>query len=170
MLGTTLGNYRIERELGRGGMGAVFVGTHTLLGRAAAIKVLLAKYSQDQDIVQRFFNEAREATAIEHPGIVEIYDYGKDANGCAFIVMELCQGESLGARIRRRHRFSIAAALTLTRQIAGTLAAATRPASSIAISSPTTCSWSPTPRLPAASASSCWISASRSSPLRPPGR
>ncbi len=124
MLGTTLGNYRLERELGRGGMGAVFVGTHTLLGREAAVKVLLAKYSQDQDIVGRFFNEARAATAIEHPGIVEIYDYGKDASGCAFIVMELCQGESLGARIRRKHRFTVAAALTIVRQIAGTLSAA----------------------------------------------
>jgi serine/threonine-protein kinase len=76
MLGVTLGNYRIEGELGAGGMGAVYVGTHALLGRRAAIKVLLAKYSQDQDIVQRFFNEARAATAIKHPGIVEIYDFG----------------------------------------------------------------------------------------------
>jgi len=124
VLGTTLGNYRIERVLGRGGMGAVYVGTHTLLGREAAIKVLQPKYSADPDIVQRFFNEARAATAIEHPGIVEIYDYGKDDSGCAYIVMELCQGESLGARIRRGHRFTILEALTVARQIAGTLAAA----------------------------------------------
>ena len=65
MLGTTLGAYRIEKELGRGGMGAVYTAVHTLLGWRAAVKVL-AELSKNQDLVQRFFNEARAATAIKH--------------------------------------------------------------------------------------------------------
>jgi serine/threonine protein kinase len=123
MLGTTLGNYRIERQLGAGGMGVVYEGTHVLLGRTAAVKVLLAKYSQDDSIVQRFFNEARAATAIKHPGIVEIYDFGHAPEG-AYIVMELCDGESLATRIRRRRTMPVVAAVTIVRHIAGTLAVA----------------------------------------------
>ncbi|MCE9573470.1 MAG: protein kinase, partial [Deltaproteobacteria bacterium] len=124
MLGATLGSYSIQRELGRGGMGAVYVGVHALLGRAAAIKVLLPQFSQNQEIVQRFFNEARAATAIRHPGIVEIYDFGFAADGAAFIVMELCDGESLAARLKRHGVLPVAQALATTRQIAGALAAA----------------------------------------------
>jgi serine/threonine protein kinase len=87
VIGSTLGSYTLHRELGRGGMGAVFVGGHTLLGRQAAIKVLLPELSREHAIVQRFFNEARAATAIKHPGIVEIYDFGYAADGSAYIVM-----------------------------------------------------------------------------------
>ena len=124
MIGDVLGNYRIEREIGRGGMGVVYAAQHTLLGRTAAVKVLLPKYSREEDIVQRFFNEARAAAAIKHPGIVEIYDFGHASDGSAYIVMELCDGESLARRARRP--LTIAAALTIVRQIAGTLAAAHR--------------------------------------------
>ncbi len=124
MLGNVLGNYRIERELGRGGMGVVYVATHALLGRFAAIKVLLPKYSRDEHIVQRFFNEARAAAAIKHPGIVEIHDFGHAPDGSAYIVMELCDGESLAHRMRRP--LSLTKAFGIARHIAGTLAAAHR--------------------------------------------
>jgi len=124
VLGQTLGNYAIERELGRGGMGAVYLARHQLLGRTAALKVLLPRFSRDRDIVQRFFNEARAATAIHHPGIVEIFDFGFAPDGVAFIVMELCEGESLAARLRRLRVLSTDAALGITRQIAGALDAA----------------------------------------------
>ena len=126
MIGHTLGSYSIQRELGRGGMGAVFVGTHALLGRLAAIKVLLPELSRNQDIVQRFFNEARAATAIRHPGIVEIYDFGYASDGSAFIVMEYLEGESLSGRLRRFGRVAPAFAMAVVRQIAGALAAAHR--------------------------------------------
>jgi len=101
VLGQTLGSYTIERELGRGGMGAVYAAVHTLLGRRAAVKVLLAELSRDQAQVQRFFNEARAATAIKHPSIVEIYDFGWAADGSAYIVMEYMEGEALGQRLQR---------------------------------------------------------------------
>jgi hypothetical protein len=70
--GTTVGQYRITGLIGRGGMGAVYRAEHTLLQRPAAIKLLLPELSRDQDMVTRFFNEARASAAIRHPGIVEI--------------------------------------------------------------------------------------------------
>jgi len=123
VIGQSVGSYSIQRELGRGGMGAVYVGHHALLGRPAAIKVLLPDYSRNQEIVQRFFNEARAATAIRHPGIVEIYDFGFAPDGSAFIVMELCDGESLSAR-QKRGVMPVGAALGIARQVAGALGAA----------------------------------------------
>jgi len=123
MKGATIGQYRVTGLIGRGGMGAVYAGEHALLGRPAAIKVLLPELSQKQDIVMRFFNEARAATAIRHPGIIEIYDFGWTPEGAAFIVMEHLEGETL-ARRAARARFRWQAALAIARQIAGALAAA----------------------------------------------
>jgi eukaryotic-like serine/threonine-protein kinase len=119
---TTIGQYRVTGLIGRGGMGAVYAAEHTLLGKPAAIKVLLPELSQKQDIVMRFFNEARAATAIRHPGIIEIYDFGWTPNGAAFIVMERLEGETLGQR-SSRVRLRWPAVLSIARQIAGALAA-----------------------------------------------
>ncbi|HSS00878.1 MAG TPA: serine/threonine-protein kinase, partial [Kofleriaceae bacterium] len=109
--------------IGQGGMGAVYAAEHTLLGRPAAIKVLLPDLSKQQDIVMRFFNEARAATAIRHPGIVEIYDFGWTPDGAAYIVMEKLEGETLARRLQRGV-LPWQAALTIGRQIAGALGAA----------------------------------------------
>src|SRR4029078_3664159 len=122
----TLGSYTIERELGRGGMGAVYTAVHSLLGRRAAGKVLLPEMSRQQDIVQRFFNEAKAATAIKHPSIVEIYDFGWAPDGSAYIVRELMRGGSWAGGIARPGRLPVAAAVTIARQIANALAAAHR--------------------------------------------
>jgi serine/threonine-protein kinase len=119
----TIGQYRVTGLIGRGGMGAVYAAEHSLLGRPAAIKVLLPELSQKQDVVTRFFNEARAATAIRHPGIVEIYDFGWTPDGAAFIVMERLEGETVGRRSARiRQRWP--AVLATARQIAGALGAA----------------------------------------------
>jgi len=123
MNGATIGQYRVTGLIGQGGMGAVYAAEHALLGRPAAIKVLLPDLSQKQDVVMRFFNEARAATAIRHPGIIEIYDFGWTPDGAAFIVMEHLQGETLSRRSERA-RFRWQAALSVARQIAGALAAA----------------------------------------------
>jgi hypothetical protein len=123
--GTTLGQYRITGMLGQGGMGAVYSAEHTLLGRAAAVKVLQPELSQDREIVTRFFNEARAAAAIRHPSIVEIYDFGWHTDGSAYLVMEHLQGESLAARLERG-RIEVTRVMVIVRQIAGALAAAHR--------------------------------------------
>jgi eukaryotic-like serine/threonine-protein kinase len=101
LIGQVIGNYRIVSELGRGGMGMVYRAEHTQLGRPAALKMLLPALSGDPSIVQRFFNEARAASAIDHPGIVEVYDFGTHTDGSAYIVMPLLKGESLETRLKR---------------------------------------------------------------------
>jgi len=120
---TTLGPYRIVSKIGEGGMGAVYLAEHTLLGRRAAIKVLLPALSSQREVVDRFFNEARATTAVADPGIVQVFDFGFAADQSAYIVMELLEGESLDTRMQRG-TISVADALRLTRQIAGSLAAA----------------------------------------------
>ncbi len=124
MEGGSIGQYRILRKLGEGGMGTVWIGEHTLLGRRAAIKVLLPALSANQGMVQRFFNEARAVTAVADPGIVQVFDFGFDGSGSAYIVMELLEGEPMDVRLRRIGRFSTIDSLRLMRQVATSLAAA----------------------------------------------
>src|SRR6478672_9112470 len=82
-------------------MGMVYRAEHTQLGRPAALKMLLPQLASDTGIVQRFFNAARAASAIDNPGIVQVYDFGTHADGRAYIVMELLKGESLEQRLQR---------------------------------------------------------------------
>ncbi|HEX8114392.1 MAG TPA: serine/threonine-protein kinase, partial [Kofleriaceae bacterium] len=124
MLGIVIGNYQIIRKLGEGGMGAVYLGQHQLLGRRAAIKVLLPELSARPDIVNRFFNEARAVTSISDPGIVQVFDFGYHTDGSAFIVMEYLEGEPLDRRLARLGKLPAYEALLLCRQIASSLAAA----------------------------------------------
>ena len=93
--GTIVGAYRVLRKLGEGGMGVVYIGEHTLLGRKAAIKVLRTKLSTQEEVVQRFFNEAKAVTQIADPGIVQVFDFGYHTDGSAFIIMELLEGEAM---------------------------------------------------------------------------
>ena len=99
-IGQEIGNFRITGRLGVGGMGAVYCAENKLIGKRVAIKVLRPSASADARLVKRFFNEARAASSIEHPGIVEILDCGYYGEGIPYIVMEYVDGESLDARIR----------------------------------------------------------------------
>src|ERR1041384_4462024 len=96
----TIGAYRILSKLGEGGMGAVYLAEHALLGRRAAIKVLLPALSADDEVVTRFFHEARIVALVSDPGIVQIFDFGYHTDGSAFIVMELLDGEPLDGRLK----------------------------------------------------------------------
>ena len=122
--GAVIGSYQIVRKLGEGGMGAVYLGHHALLGRRAAIKVLLPALSARPDVVNRFFNEARAVTSISDPGIVQVFDFGYHTDGSAFIVMEFLDGEALDVRLHRLGRLSVVESLRLARQVATSLAAA----------------------------------------------
>jgi serine/threonine-protein kinase len=104
-------------------MGVVYRADHVQLGRPAALKMLLPQLSSDPGIVQRFFNEARAASAIDHPGIVEIYDFGTHTDGRAYIVMALLKGESLDHRLVSGPLPPLEGA-TIVAQVAGALAAA----------------------------------------------
>ncbi len=123
MIGQVIGNYRIVSELGKGGMGMVYRAEHTQLGKPAALKMLLPQLSSDQTIVQRFFNEARAASAIDHPGIVEVFDFGTAPNGAAYIVMALLKGESLEHPLQRGPLSPLDGA-SIVAQVCGALAAA----------------------------------------------
>jgi serine/threonine-protein kinase len=121
-----IGGYRVLKKIGEGGMGKVYLAEHELLGKKVAIKVLLPEHSGNPELVQRFFNEARAATRINHPGIVEIFDFGRDQDGSAYIVMEALRGESLAKRIERQHALSPAEAVRLMREVASALGQAHR--------------------------------------------
>jgi serine/threonine protein kinase len=124
MIGESIGSYRIVAKLGEGGMGAVYLGEHRRIARKVAIKVLLPELSHNQQVVDRFFNEARATSLIRHPGIVEVSDCDVLPSGNAYIVMELLEGESLGNCLRRVGRLSVARALVIARNIADALDAA----------------------------------------------
>src|SRR5436190_17719085 len=106
LIGKSIGNYQIKAKLGEGGMGAVYLGEHPLIGKRVAVKVLLEELASKEDIVSRFFNEAKAVNDIGHQNIVDIVDFGKmksDTGGNDFVyfIMEFLDGESLAARLRR---------------------------------------------------------------------
>jgi serine/threonine protein kinase len=124
LVGEVVGNYRIGDLVGTGGMGAVYRAEHVLLGKTVAVKVLLPERSASQEIIDRFFNEAKAASLIKDPGIVDIFDYGRLPDGNAYIVMELLEGETLGDRLKREKVLSPSYAVSIMRHVAGPLAAA----------------------------------------------
>jgi serine/threonine-protein kinase len=110
--------------LGRGGVGEVYAAEHVLIGKQVAIKVLLPELSQSRQSVARFFHEARSAASIQDPGIVDVFDFGYDAQGNAYIAMELLKGESLGARLARVPQCTLPFISYVGAQIARVVAAA----------------------------------------------
>jgi serine/threonine-protein kinase len=117
------GKYRLERLIGKGGMGSVYEAEHTVLGKRVAVKLLHPDYAGDVEITARFVREAQSASAIGHPNIIEIHDVGEE-EGETFIVMELLEGTSLAALIKRQGRLAPEHTVAIARQIADGLTAA----------------------------------------------
>jgi serine/threonine-protein kinase len=111
------GRYRIERRLGAGGMGAVYVGRQQAVDRAVAVKVLPAALGSDEEAVRRFLQEARASSALAHPNIVTIHDFGQTADGLLYLVMELVPGETLTRVLARSGALPAARAAEIGRQI-----------------------------------------------------
>jgi serine/threonine-protein kinase len=126
LIGDILGNYRILRRIGRGGMGVVYLAEHEILRRKAAVKVLLAELSGSQDLVRRFFTEARTTAQLRHSAFVEIFDSGRLPDGSAYLVMEYLRGESLAAFLERCGPLPWARALAVARDIAEAMGVAHR--------------------------------------------
>jgi len=124
MLGETINGYRITEQIGEGGMGVVYVATHEVMGRKAVVKVLRPRLLDNQEMVQRFLNEATAAATIRHPGIVDVMNVGRHSDGQVFILMDHLEGENLGERIKRAGKLGSREALLLVRQVASALAAA----------------------------------------------
>ena len=100
MVGTTIKHYRVDERLGAGGMGEVYRGEDTRLGRPVALKFLPASLKSDPESRARLLNEARAASMLRSPNIAVTYDIGEEG-GTDFIVMEYVDGELLSARIAR---------------------------------------------------------------------
>ena len=100
MIGQSVGNYVIQRQLGEGGMGAVYLAEHPRIGRKVAIKVLLRELSANAQAVTRFFNEARASSEIRNEHIVDVLDFGELANGSSYLVLEFLDGRTLTQLLR----------------------------------------------------------------------
>ncbi len=118
-----IGPYQIGKRIGQGGMGAVYEAVHETIGRRAAVKFLNAPLARHAATLNRFFNEARAVSLVEHPGLVQIYDSGQLADGTAYIIMELIRGETVADRLKREGRLSVTQTLRLGWQLADALAA-----------------------------------------------
>ncbi|MCX6159178.1 MAG: protein kinase [Ignavibacteriae bacterium] len=91
MIGTLVLNYKIEKQIGEGGMGTVYLGKHTTLDRNVAIKVLLPEFARNTEIKERFINEARTLSKLSHQNIVTLYDFA-ELDGNLFLIMEYVEG------------------------------------------------------------------------------
>ncbi len=125
LVGQTLADkYRIEEHLSEGGMGTVYRGTHVLMDKTVAIKVLHPSLAADDKIVQRFSREARAASRISHPHALNVTDFGESENGVVFLVMEYLRGRTLKEVIHQDGQMSLARVVEIMRQVTGALAAA----------------------------------------------
>lgn len=116
--------YRIEKRIGEGGMGAVYLAEHVDLGRSVAVKILHAAYSNDFELVRRFRQEARAAAEVGHPNIIEVTDFGTTDQGRIFFVMEHLEGQDLAQIMAKQRKIPIPRALAILQQICEALHAA----------------------------------------------
>jgi serine/threonine-protein kinase len=126
-IGTTLdGKYLLESFISRGGMGAVYRGTHVMLNRPVAVKMIKADLVTSPEVVRRFQREARAATQLNHPNIVHVYDLGQTSEGTLYIAMELVSGESLKDAIKAQGPLEAARIVRVMSQVCDGLAVAHR--------------------------------------------
>src|SRR5918994_2522983 len=110
------GRYRIVRKLGAGGMATVYLAEDQELGRGVAIKILNERHANDEQFVERFRREAKNAAGLSHPNVVSVYDRG-EAEGTYYIAMEYVEGGTLKDLIIADGPLPISAAIEVTRQI-----------------------------------------------------
>jgi predicted Ser/Thr protein kinase len=120
------GRFRIEREIGTGGMGAVYLATHLDLERPVAVKIIRREFAGDADVADRFLREARTMAKLRHPNAAMIFDAGNLPDGRHFIVMEFVEGETLSQALAREGRFSFSKAVGIATQICDVLEEAHR--------------------------------------------
>src|SRR5919199_1372472 len=120
LIGTLFdGRYKVERRLGSGGMATVYCAEDQELGRRVAIKILNDRHAHDEQFIERFRREAKNAAGLSHPNIVSIYDRG-EADGTYYIAMEYMDGRSLKELIVR-DTIPVPVAIAYTRQILAAL-------------------------------------------------
>jgi serine/threonine-protein kinase len=117
------GRYRLDERIAGGGMGDVWRGTDEVLGRTVAVKILLPALLDEPGFAERFRGEARTMATVNHPGVVDVYDYGSDQH-LAFLVMEYVEGDALSRTLSRVGRLTPARTMALVAQAADALQAA----------------------------------------------
>ena len=120
------GRFRIEREIGTGGMGTVYLATHLDLERPVAVKIIRREFASDADVADRFLREARTMAKLRHSNAAMIFDAGNLPDGRHFIVMEFVEGETLSQALAREGRFSFTQAVGIATQICDVLEEAHR--------------------------------------------
>jgi serine/threonine protein kinase/formylglycine-generating enzyme required for sulfatase activity len=119
LIGQTLNDtYRIERVLGSGGMGAVYEASHVRLSKRFAVKMLFPQIVEHPEALARFRREAMVTSRLGHPHIVQVIDFNNTPDGAPYIVMELLDGEDLGARLQKSKRVELSQAASIFRQTA----------------------------------------------------
>lgn len=119
-VGSILGGFKIERELGRGGMGVVYKGHELSLNRKVALKVLSQALCRDEEFIKRFKREAQVIAALNHPNIVNILSYGEE-QGSYYFAMEYIAGKDLGQILKENRSIPLDEALSIAAQVASAL-------------------------------------------------
>ncbi|WP_158627255.1 serine/threonine-protein kinase [Corallococcus sp. AB045] len=125
LLSSQIGDFTVEERIGAGGMGVVYRATHSLIGKQAAIKVLRAELVSPR-VHERLLVEARAVNAIRHPGIIDIFGFGKLPDGRPYVVMELLEGRPLSELLSDQKRLDVPTVLWMLDQILSALGAAHR--------------------------------------------
>jgi serine/threonine-protein kinase len=124
MVGVRLGNYLLEKVIGRGGMGTVYRAEHVYLKRPHAVKVLHRRYFDNPDARHRFLHEAQAASVVDHPNIIGVNDFGEAEDGTIFLVMAHVEGIGLDRLLRRERTLPLFRTLGIVNQITRALGAA----------------------------------------------
>jgi serine/threonine-protein kinase len=122
-LGTLVGEYQIQDRIGEGGMGTVYSAIHPIIGKKVAIKVLSGKLAKNKNAIRRFILEARAVNDIQHPGLVDIFSFGRLTDGRHYYVMEFLEGRNLGDVLRERVRLPVAEAIPIFLEVGQALVA-----------------------------------------------
>lgn len=118
LLGTRIREYEILEVIGRGGMGSVYKARHVYLDEERAIKVISARLAGDKDFVDRFIREAKILIKLQHPNLVQLFEFGTLGEDTFFMVLELIRGQSVFERIRNRGRLPVQESIKIIREAA----------------------------------------------------
>ncbi len=123
-IGKNIEKYKVIRKIGEGGMGVVYEAEHIHIQKKVALKILREDYTRKSDVVERFKQEARSASIIGHPNIIDVTDFGYTHNGRVFFVMEYLEGEDLATILENERILNYRRAVKIARQVCNALEAA----------------------------------------------